>query len=99
MDPYVQLVQRYKHLKYYLENVELPLYSSVVTTTRQGNMDFCYRKTTDDKALPVRVPVKRFVKGEDYTDVIKSLIKKDKRRIDAVLYVKNKHQTKIRKWR
>lgn len=99
MDPYTKLVNQYRELEYRLKNTKKKVFSSVVTTTRLGEMDLDFRSSVDHSARPVRVPVCRFEKEDDFTDVIKSLLKKDKRRIDAMMYVKNRNQTKSRKWR
>lgn len=58
-DPYSTLVKKYENIVNVLSTKNKIIYSSVVTETRNGDMDLEYRKNVKDYALPIRVPVKR----------------------------------------
>jgi len=77
---------------------EQTLYSSTVSTTREGGSDFFKRTNTQENCLPIRVPIER--KTEiDLEPIVLDLIKKEKRHLYAEKFVKERYKKPIKRWR
>ena len=78
---------------------EKPVYSSMVSYTRNGCMNRTLRMN-NDYALPVRITVKDYIEESLCKDIIDDVIKKTRRHIFAKYYIKNKNATPMtRRWK
>ena len=92
-----QLKKRYDEVRKTLEQYEYPIYSSIITKRRDGDMDRSIREK-DGTGMPIRVGVKRTEKLQ-LSNVIQELIMKEERKITAEAFRNNKYKSIVKGWR